>query len=174
MYTLVGYSGLGLDVTTPKGPVTMTSAPPYCGSPAGLQQMLHDLGYYAGAVDGAFGKNSLAAARAFALDNSLPTSGVTPAFCDTLAAAWTAKKGGAGAAGGGSSGGLRQKFSMYSASAMKLTPAKTSQSTVYTEPIATEPPGTWESWGVGTKVAVVGGALALLGGGYWYYTKKMR
>ncbi len=65
--------------------------PPYCGSKFGFQQMLADLGYYAGAIDGKIGSGSQTAAVKFAADQGISVGGgITSEFCDKLIKAWVA------------------------------------------------------------------------------------
>jgi len=66
-----------------------------CGDPAAVQQMLNDLGFPVGAVDGSLGNKTFAALKAFAATKGVPyTPGSFPkgAICSALADAWTALK----------------------------------------------------------------------------------
>lgn len=89
--------GLGLDVPyvkfgTAHGTGTPTTAL-YCGDPFALQQMLTDLGFYSGMIDGNVGSESLAAVSKFAdATGALYTKGTLPqgATCTALMAAWSA------------------------------------------------------------------------------------
>lgn len=83
----------GASVPLESGGVGATSSvPPYCGGQRQFQQMLKDLGYYPGAIDGKVGSGTLRGAAAFARANGLPTGHVTSAFCKTLVASWEASR----------------------------------------------------------------------------------
>lgn len=99
MYRGVGnLQGLGIDVpfTTDRGMPGLenvhpsaSAQPSPCGSPHGVQQMLKDLGYYAGPVDGNFTGPSNAALGDFASAAGVRLAGhVTDELCQALITAW--------------------------------------------------------------------------------------
>ena len=64
----------------------------YCGSKYGFQQMLQDLGYYKGQIDGKVGTGTLSAAQRFAADHGAPWGGsLSNDFCAKLIQAWQAQ-----------------------------------------------------------------------------------
>lgn len=74
------------------GELTLTSGQ-NCGDVKLLQQMLKDLGFYAGSVDGAIGNQTLKALSGFASAHGVPyTPGSFPkgAICDAIQSTWTA------------------------------------------------------------------------------------
>ncbi len=100
-YAMSNY-GMGLDVPTPLpgNPGNISKVGPtgynYCGSKYGMQQMLSNLGYYGGAIDGSIGPASQAAMKRFGSASGAPDI-TSNAFCQALIAAWTKKtSGGAG------------------------------------------------------------------------------
>jgi len=100
-YAMSNY-GMGLDVPTPLpgNPGNISKVGPtgynYCGSAYGMQQMLSNLGYYGGAIDGSIGPASQAAMKRFGAASGAPDI-TSNAFCQALIAAWTKKtSGGAG------------------------------------------------------------------------------
>lgn len=95
-----GYGAFGVTVPTPLpgqpgfAPDMNGTGYNYCGSKYGFQQMLQDLGYYKGPIDGVVGTGSLAAARAFSSASGVPlggSGGMSNQFCDALIAAWQTK-----------------------------------------------------------------------------------
>ncbi len=92
----IGYGAFGIAVPTPLPSQPdfapdMKPVPPYCGSKFGLQQMLADLGFYAGSIDGDVGPQTLSAARDFAVQHGAPLEGgITAAYCQRLIDVWTA------------------------------------------------------------------------------------
>jgi peptidoglycan hydrolase-like protein with peptidoglycan-binding domain len=74
-------------------PPGYTGSPPYCGNPTVAQQMLYDLGYYAGPMDGDFGTNSLQAMSQFKREEGLGSGYVTRSDCERLAKRWNEKMG---------------------------------------------------------------------------------
>lgn len=93
--------GMGLNVPTPLpgNPGNISKVGPtgynYCGSPYGMQQMLSNLGYYGGAIDGSIGPASQAAMKRFGSASGAPDI-TSNAFCQALIAAWTQRAGSSG------------------------------------------------------------------------------
>lgn len=92
--------GFGIDVPYTKGtqqvlghPVANNSG--ICGDSFALQQMLMDLGFYSGGIDGQIGNNTLKSVRLFADAFAVPYAGSFPQapVCQALMDAWTAKMG---------------------------------------------------------------------------------
>jgi len=64
----------------------------YCGNKYGMQQMLQDLGYYTGPIDGIVATGTINAMKAFGTDAGVPIVGSLPdAWCQALMDAWQAK-----------------------------------------------------------------------------------
>jgi hypothetical protein len=64
----------------------------YCGSKFGMQQMLQDLGYYTGTIDGKVGTGTIAAMKAFGNAHGVPITGsLSNAWCQKLMDVWQAK-----------------------------------------------------------------------------------
>lgn len=94
-----GYGAYGLDVPVPLPgqPNNVADMKPvgysYCGSKFGFQQMLADLGFYAGAIDGKIGPGTLGAAEDFATTHGAPWGGpLSNEFCVKLIEVWTASQ----------------------------------------------------------------------------------
>ncbi len=103
MYRFLGRSiaasGFGLDVPYvdaqqrhQTGNVQPKS--PDCGSAKAVQQMLNDLGFSAGTVDGVFGKNTFGALSRFAATVGVAYAGTYPSanLCSALMTAWQTAK----------------------------------------------------------------------------------
>ncbi len=89
MYAANRSFALGADVPTAHGTFPATTSPPYCGSPFALQQMLADLGFYSGPVNGKIDAATLKAAADFARSRGVTKlSHVTPEFCRLLTGDW--------------------------------------------------------------------------------------
>jgi hypothetical protein len=64
----------------------------YCGSKFGMQQMLQDLGYYSGTIDGKVGTGTLNAMKKFGNDHGVPIVGsLSNAWCQKLMSEWQAR-----------------------------------------------------------------------------------
>ena len=100
MYHFIGrrsvFSGFGMDVPYTDsykrtGTASVLPKAPDCGSGKGVQQILNDLGYAAGTVDGTFGTNTFSALARFAADNGAayqPSTYPTANLCSLLMQAW--------------------------------------------------------------------------------------
>lgn len=93
-----GYGAFGLLVPTPLpgnpgyAPDMKATGYNYCGSKFGMQQMLQDLGYYNGMIDGDIGTGTITAMKHFGNDHGVPISGsLSNAWCQKLMEAWQAK-----------------------------------------------------------------------------------
>jgi hypothetical protein len=94
-----GYGAFGLSVPTPLpgqpgyAPDMKATGYNYCGSKYGMQQMLQDLGYYKGPIDGKVGGGTLGAMRAFSTASGVPigSGSLSNAWCQALIDAWAAK-----------------------------------------------------------------------------------
>jgi len=92
-------SGFGLAVPTPipGNPGHVADVQPhgynYCGSKHGMQQMLQDLGYYSGPIDGKIGTSTIIAMKAFGVDHGVPIAGNTldDEWCQRLMDVWQQK-----------------------------------------------------------------------------------
>ena len=73
-------------------PPGASTAPPYCGGIRPLQQMLSDLGYYAGIVDGLYGQNTENAMATFKREEGLGAGYIKSSDCDRLIKRWNAKQ----------------------------------------------------------------------------------
>jgi lysozyme family protein len=175
--------GFGLDVPMMKfGTMSTIGAPAAsnegtCSDPFALQQMLKDLGYYGGAIDGAIGSGTMTALRKFAEETGAPyTKGTFPkaATCQAVMDAWAAKMAPAQvpapsptAQASGSGPGHFLLSPTLMQSLFKKTSTPTSGSAA---------PGSswWGSQTTVTKVAVVGGALVVVGGVAYLVLGKKR
>jgi hypothetical protein len=64
----------------------------YCGSKFGMQQMLQDLGYYTGIIDGKVGTGTMAAMKTFGAEHGVPIVGsLSNAWCQKLMDVWQAR-----------------------------------------------------------------------------------
>lgn len=158
----------------------------YCGSKYGFQQMLLDLGYYSGAIDGAIGPKSNAAAREFAQENGVLWQGVpSNEFCQKLMDVWEARMGGGppDPAPAPATSTRTRLVSKYSPLARRVvwqgakpattTPTGTPAQTDNGQPAAkaeAEPKGIidkamawWNGQSTGTKVAIGVGGAAVVG-----------
>jgi peptidoglycan hydrolase-like protein with peptidoglycan-binding domain len=102
---LIGLSGLGLDVPyqTAAGPkvADVQPYPPHCGSVSGLQQMLKDIGFDPGPVDGMFGTKTTQALVGYAQSRGLTAAaGMTQQICEALMAEWQGAAPGSAVAAG--------------------------------------------------------------------------
>lgn len=95
--------GFGLDVpytsgTTKKIASAVADNSGTCSAPVAVEQMLADLGYFKGKVDGIFGSDTLAAVKAFEKDSGLPATNGYPkkATCQRLMDAWMVAQSGGG------------------------------------------------------------------------------
>lgn len=91
----MGSVGFGLDVPYQQGGKSFVGKPgtgAHCSDPKAMQQMLNDLGFNAGTVDGQVGNNTLKAMKAFAASVGMPDPGfgAKGAVCEALMAAWQA------------------------------------------------------------------------------------
>lgn len=93
-----GYAGFGLMVPTPLpgqpsyAPNMQATGFNYCGSQYGFQQMLQDLGFYKGAIDGKAGTATITAAKNFAAQYGAPWGGsLSNQFCQRLMDVWQAQ-----------------------------------------------------------------------------------
>lgn len=80
-------AGLGL-------PPGAAGTGPECGSIAGLQKMLADLGVYMGEIDGALSAKFVALCKSYAQSKGVPFSSganISDAFCAAVANEWTAR-----------------------------------------------------------------------------------
>lgn len=92
--------GFGIDVPYIKGTTTFVGHPVAdnsgtCASSFAVQQMLSDLGYYTGPIDGAIGTGSMTALRKFSEATGVPyVKGTFPkaATCQGLIDAWVKSK----------------------------------------------------------------------------------
>jgi hypothetical protein len=92
-----GAFGLAVPVPLPGQPNNVADMKPvghsYCGSKFGFQQMLADLGFYSGAIDGKIGPGTLGAAEDFATTHGAPWGGpLSNEFCVKLIEVWTASQ----------------------------------------------------------------------------------
>jgi peptidoglycan hydrolase-like protein with peptidoglycan-binding domain len=101
----LGFDGLGADVPVvdPVTGATLVEHPTAeevgCGSALGLQQMLKDLGYYQGPIDGLFTIDTFASLQHFTVDVGVPyRPGTYPTgvVCSAVMAAWDNKQGSKG------------------------------------------------------------------------------
>lgn len=173
-----GYDGFGLDVPWAYGVANVDPSKGYCGSIAGLQQMLQELGYYTGTVDGEWGSGTQNAVIKFAQANLPPgalTSGINPTFCQAVIDKWQALHAPPPSAGtpAPSAAPTAGKFMLSSAALSKLTvPLKIGPGGAVTTTAAAPTPeavreegvmGWWGSQSTGTKVAIGIGAAAVVG-----------
>jgi hypothetical protein len=174
-----GYAGMGafgVMVPTPL-PGNPSYAPDmkatgynYCGSKFGFQQMLQDLGYYKGPIDGKIGTGSLAAAKNFAADHNVVLSGgLSNAFCQKLIDVWAAKMGGGPAPPGAQP--VPTPVPVAPAAAVAPTSAPASATLDRSSPPVEKHEDTvlgtagswWESQSTGVKAAVGIGGVAVVG-----------
>ena len=155
MYAANPSLALGADVPTAHGTFTATTSPPYCGSPFALQQMLADLGFYSGPINGQVDEATLSAAANFGRSRGISNlSYVTTEYCRLLTSEWQKLQAGA----------------MIAVPASTAVPLRTAGSAV--EPAITEPPpgmpppvqSGWAALDDTTKYAIAGAAaLGLVG-----------
>lgn len=93
-----GLGAFGLLVPTPLpgqpsyAPNMKAQGYSYCGSKFGMQQMLQDLGYYTGTIDGKVGTGTIAAMKHFGNDHGVPIIGsLSNAWCQKLIDEWQKK-----------------------------------------------------------------------------------
>ena len=188
-----GYPGFGLDV--PWADVNghagtaniVADKSGTCGGTAssakGVQQILMDLGYPAGGVDGTFGKNTFAAMKAFANEHGVSyTQGSMPKadICAALATAWQQYKSGANpvdivgaaqAAAAAATAAAQAAAAGARPAGGSTVPATTGSATPTpsTQAAAAGPLDKAKAWWAGqtktTQYAIMGGgAVVLLGG----------
>lgn len=139
-----------------------------CGDSYALQQMLADLGLYAGMVDGQLGPQSLKAIRLFAESVGLSTGGGFPKadVCQALISTWTAKM---AATAPAASNGKRPTYTAVKPRAKFILQRQADGTTAYVEagPLA-RLGGWWDEQSTLTKVVVVGSGVAVVGGVAWF------
>lgn len=82
-------AGLGL-------PPGAAATGPECGSIKGLQQMMADLGYYTGPIDGALDSDMIGVLQSFAREQGVPFSSgatISSEFCSRVASLWNKRLG---------------------------------------------------------------------------------
>lgn len=172
------YDGFGLDVPWAYGVANVDPTKGYCGSIAGLQQMLAELGFYKGTVDGKWGSGTQTAVVKFAQANLPPgalTAGINPTFCQAVIDKWQALHGPPpGTSPPAPSGGTSTGKKMISPTVMsqiigpfQMGPGGAT-TTTGAEPAVEAPReegvmGWWSSQSTGTKVAIGIGAAAVVG-----------
>jgi hypothetical protein len=144
--------GLGLP------PGANPSSLPWCGGIKPLQQMLSDLGYYAGRIDGSVGTGTTSAIVAAQKAFGVPTGAISKNFCEALADAWNAKM--AAPAPAAPAPGAP-------AAPQPGVPTETPPNGAM---VTAEPQGVMDKWTalpMAAKAGIVGGALLLVGGGIY-------
>lgn len=178
--------GFGIDVPYVKNMTQVIGHPVAdgsgtCGDPWALQQMLAELGFYAGQVDGQIGPQSLTAVRQFAEALGVSyTKGTFPKapVCQAIITAWTAKMA-ATPPSTVTTSTAPSKGPTYTIAQRKRIIDMIQRTGTYSSSMAIdsgplEKMGAW--WGeqtTVTKVAVVGGGVAVVGGiAYLAFGKK--
>jgi peptidoglycan hydrolase-like protein with peptidoglycan-binding domain len=172
-------SGLGL-------PPDWTGYAPYCGrSPRVLQQMLYDLGYYAGPIDGDFGTNSQRAMATFKREEGLGTGAVRDSDCERIAKRWNDKMITSGQVDPlelpttdrpmpkefyTRAGALQRVSSGQQTMDQKYDESPFDQSAADGGALA-RTKSWWEEQSTVTKVAIVGGGIAAVGGVLYVATR---
>ncbi len=124
------------------------ASPPYCGSIRDLQQQLADAGFYTSEVDGKWGTKTQNAVVAFAQSKGIKVSGgINQAFCDALAAETAASE---------------PQAPEPSGAGVPQPSAPRSEPTAVAESGGSGTLAWWSRQQTGTKVAVVGGGVAVL------------
>jgi hypothetical protein len=186
-YMGIGSSGFGLDVVFTDAFGTQRTEHPttaaYCGAPKAAQKMMKDLGFYAGGLDGSWGKGTFDAAKAFAASVGVAYAwgtGGNAAFCGALMDTWSKHQAGAPVV----TGGAITPSTPPGGTPAQPPPAKppAAQPPPAAKLPAGSPPGTppgakpgakggvmawWNSQKTPVKVGIGIGAVALLGGVAW-------
>jgi len=167
MYSAHRSLGLVTEVPTPHGTFASSNAPPYCGSPYAMQQMLADLGFYGGAIDGQVGTGTLNAASEFARSRGVSNlQYVTPEFCRLLTGQWEAKT---AAVSSGSARPLPGQFTVPLRRATLVGQQTTSawQDSQDEQPPPLVPPDQsgWASLAPTTQYAIIGASALMAAGG---------
>lgn len=169
--------GFGIDVPYVKNMTQVIGQPVAdnsgkCGDSYAVQQMLAELGYYAGQVDGQLGPQSLKAIRVFAESVGLSTGGTFPKadVCQAIISAYTAKMA-ATAPTASPSTTWRSRYTVSKVTRPRIIVLKKPDGTMeYVEADAgpfAKIGGWWGEQSTMTKVAVVGGGVAIVGGIAW-------
>lgn len=155
-------------------PPGFSLTPPYCGDPTVLQQMLYDLGYYPGPMDGDFGTNSLRAMATFKREEGLGSGVVVRHDCERIMDRWNRKMAAPATSQDQPSTERPMPDEFYKALRVRVA-APAAQQTMdqkYDEsPIDTSEAGMmssykdwWADQSTVTKAAVIGGSAAVVGG----------
>lgn len=175
--------GFGIDVPYVKNMTQVIGQPVAdnsgkCGDSFAVQQMLAELGLYAGQIDGQLGPQSLKAIRVFAESIGLSTGGTFPKadVCQALISAYTAKM-----AATAPTASPSTRWSKYTVSKVMrpriIVLKKPDGTTEYVEanagPLA-KMGDWWDAQSTMTKVAVVGGGVAVVGGIAWLAMGRKR
>ena len=168
--------GFGIDVPYVKNMTQVIGQPVAsndgkCGDSWAVQQMLAELGFYAGQVDGQIGPQSLKAIRTFAESVGLSTGGTSPKadVCQAIISAYTAKM---AAAGPTAPSTTRPRYTISRVMRPRIIVLQ-KQPDGSTVPVEVEAGPIarlgvwWDEQTTLTKVAVVGGGVAVVGGIAW-------
>jgi hypothetical protein len=166
--------GLGL-------PPEWTGYAPYCGRSATmLQQMLYDLGYYAGPMDGDFGTNSQRAMATFKREMGLGSGVVRDTDCKRLAELWTSKQV-VPQELPSTDRPLPASFYTRSAALHRVSSGQQTMDKQYDESPFDQSAANggalartkswWGEQSTLTKVAIIGGGAAVVGGGLYVATR---
>ena len=175
----MGLVGFGMDVPFQdaygtQGVADMTGRPPSCGSYKGLQQMLADLGFYDGNIDGDFGPGSEKAVTDFRSSAGLPHGGMNRSTCEAIMAAWSAKTAGGAAPGGAAGGGAGMPYVQARSFAALRRPAVPGDVAAPAEPAPAANGGllgTFKRQPMAVKIGAGVLLLAVVGGAaYYFYT----
>lgn len=182
-----GGVGLGLDVPV-NGQVVSPSTSTNCGSLKVVQQMLNDLGYAAGPVDGIMGGQTDGALTDFAADHGLTHkkgSGAPPSgsLCQAMMDVWAAANAAPqtvptlppSSSGGGSTfnkANLAKTTGLISKLMANMPSSSAALSAQQQPSLFSDPSNWWASQSDTTKYAIIGGGLLAVGLAYYLLTKK--
>lgn len=153
--------------------------PPYCGSIRGLQQMLYDLGYYAGPVDGLYGRNTELAAAEFKRVESLGSGGINRSDCERMVRRWNDKMAKPPATPPPTElPGVGVKRALMAAARVHMVAPSPKADTALKEEYDVVEPGMldrasawWSAQGTATKAAIIGGGVAVVGGTFYLMSR---
>ena len=170
-YYTIPYQAPASGVGQPPGGST---TPPYCGSISAMQQMLSDLGYYAGVVDGIYGVGTEGAMAEFKRVEGLESVFVTGEDCQRLIERWNARAGGGVAPVPlpGTGPAARLKRQMVRVARRPMVQDTRTQPPPNGAAVATVGPGAldkasrwWAAQSTPVKAGVIVGGVAVLGVG---------
>jgi peptidoglycan hydrolase-like protein with peptidoglycan-binding domain len=133
---------------------------PWCGGIKPLQQMLSDLGFYAGRIDGSVGTGTTNAIVAAQRQYGVPTGAISKGFCAALADAWNAKMAAPSPTPGAPAPGAPAAPS----------PGVPTEAPPNGAMVMAEPQGVMDKWAalpMAAKAGILGGTLLLVGGGIY-------